>query len=303
MYGNGLNHAYLRPSKLPILSGMDGVEISEVRTEGKLPTANSSLNQLENVLAEGAASVGEIGMFVISCGFEEKNSMQNKNAYDTVLIRTERGKKYFCYRANGSRVQGDVSYRKEFLLKAIDFLNLPVFLEYSDDFFKMKSNGSGALKITKSEGGGRKNPSGFNCELVDREIKELAGTLSDFIVEFASDTIFDISWRAGTGRKPNKELSQNIFDTVVKEKLPAESFELDFSYTLNELGGIELLQNLCGPKDQLFTSYLSMDLPERNRAEATIKTTNEGHRLEVMLTDKKYISEVQNILNIELVEC
>ena len=296
--GKGLNHAYFNPTILPDFSIFKGIRLRKIGTDGYLPLDDNSMNIFKGILRKSANTIGDIGLLLTGCGFEEKNSKQNKRAYDNVRIKIERGKKFFCYSSNGSKVSVNHDYKKDFMHRIIEIVKLPMRIEEGNGYFKLLHSKSGEIRITTGGFGG-KNPSGFNCEMPDLSTDELVDRMRIFLENFATAKRFDYSWSTGTGGRSNEEGSKQIFAMTLKANFPAEYYFLDIEFTPEDISGIEVLQSLCGPKDEIYTSFLYFDLPENNRAEMDIETTAKGHRLMLTLTDNSYLAEIQEKLGLE----
>jgi hypothetical protein len=126
------HNAYLNPHKLVELPAIQGITFEKISTRGYLNKKNEPWDAFHLILEKAADTIGRLGLLMVSCGFEEITSKQNKRSFDTAGIRIEKGKIFFTYRANGSSVRKNPSYRKEFLKKMINTLSLP--MKYIQDY-------------------------------------------------------------------------------------------------------------------------------------------------------------------------
>ncbi|NOZ69220.1 MAG: hypothetical protein GXP46_08270 [Deferribacteres bacterium] len=296
-----IGHAYFEPERLPLLHDLKGIRLIDISTEGYLTLKKEPWDDFRDILERGANTIGKIGLLLLRCGFEEKNSKQTKRGYDTVDVKVEKGKRYFGYSANGSRVTNDVQYRKTFMTQFISAINLPLSIEEKDNYFTLRHNLSGELRI--SRGGLRgENPSAFFCEMPGASNDELIERMKICMEKFASKKRFEYTWTARCSGIGSSELSRQIYDMVIESNFPAIRYFLDIEYSLDDIYGLEVLKGMCGPDDEVFAGFFSFTLPEDNHAEARIHATFQGYQLMLTMTDSAYLKLVEEKLGLKFRE-
>ena len=279
------NAFFSHNQRLPKLTEGVGVELLELTAKGSLPTKIEPWPVFEQVCEQGH-EITEIGYITILCGFEEKNSKQTKRAYDSVSLKVSQGRKFFNYYSNGSRVLKDREYRKTFMAQVLEKVHLPIDYEEKDGHFRLNHASSGELRLWRASFGGL-DPAGFFCELPEVSLGDAVRLVQVFLDEFATKKRFLHEWSAGRehGGKATKEpdLAKRIYSLVVAADLPAETYEVDVEFNLQEPSGVESLRRFCGPDDEIFTRLCSFDLPDDNYAEIIVVTTTRGHLPELTL--------------------
>jgi len=299
--GEDPNHGYFELTKLPALEAFRGIELKEIRTEGHLPVDEDPFHTFRQIFNNDAEKIGESGLLIIRCGFEEKSSIQSKRGYDTVSIKLEKGKMFFGYSANGSNVDKKIDYRKEFIRRVLEVTHIPVTMIEREGYFILEHKLSGDIKILKGGFGG-KNPAAFQCEILDGTVDELMIKMEEFLSEFASEKRYKYSWTATCSGSAETEINNKIYDFVVSADFPADKYSLDIEFLIDEISTIETIKNLCGPNDKVFTSFFNFTLPENNSANVQVVTDLNCHHLLLTLTDSEYISEIENIFGTDFKE-
>ncbi len=296
-----LHRAYFEPKgSLPKLYNFKGIRLKSINTDGYLPLKDKSLDIFRDILQMGEMTIGNIGLLLVRCGFEEKSSKQTKRGYDSVSIRIEKGKKYFGYGANGSNVDKDTKYRKEFMARLIRIADLPLKIVEGNDSFRLVHTESGELKTLKSFFG--KDPSSFFCEIPGASIDELVDRMQVFLIEFASKKRFVYDWGVLCSGYPDPEISKRIYEMALAANFPAERYFLIVEFSIDDIQGIEIFRNLCGPKDDVYTRLCSFDLPEDNYGEIKIVTTSKGHQLRLTLRTPDNLKLVEKKIGLKFSE-
>jgi len=298
---------YFEPKgKLPVFDELEGLSLVMIHIDGYLPSKDETLDTFIEILKQGESIIGDEFHLAVCCGFEEKNSKQTKRAYDTIRVWIRLGKLYFDYGANGSKVNADASYAKDFIKRLIHIMNLPIRIEERDGQYFLAHTSEGELSISRSLWG-RGNPTGFSCEVMGTSIEEIVGCVKQFFAECATKKRFDFYWsfggvHLGTETVSAHERCKRIYDMAIKANFPADHYFIDIEFTLQDLEGIEVLKSFCGPKDDVYTRLCSFDLPEDNYGEIKIVTTSKGHQLRLTLRTPDNLKLVEKKLGLKFSE-
>lgn len=97
-------------------------------------------------------------------------------------------------------------------------------------------------------------------------------------------------------------LDQQQYSEFVALNLPAKKYELNFSYNLSSLVGIETLKSLSFGKGCFETKIATFNLPGNDSAIINVLTDKTGHKLELVLLYPEYFDQIRKPLGIEFVK-
>ena len=92
--------------------------------------------------------------------------------------------------------------------------------------------------------------------------------------------------------------AKRIYDIAVEKKIAAQKVEVGFSYVLRELEGIDFLRYLPGQKKEFRTRVCTFDLSGQVTAELHAITGVSGHLLEISITKRDRLPELEKALNL-----
>jgi hypothetical protein len=269
---------YFHPETLPALMIFNGFDIKDISTHGTIKKKNKPLEKLEMILVKGEYKIKDIGLISINWQFKEKASAEMKRCNDSFRIELRRGKCYFGYYSNGSKVGIDHEYAKKFMQELKTAADLPLEIIEAEDHFLLEHSMSGELSTPRASPGG-KNPSAFICEMKNCTVHDLFTRMKSAFESVGTDNQSKFSWGASTGAIDDHLLSKKIYDCVYENAFPADKYDIDLEFSLKDLRAIEDIRSLCGPKDKVFTEICSFNLSEDNYANVQIITSQFGHRV------------------------
>ncbi len=280
--------AYLGPlSSLPKLEDLRGITFLDVTTTGHLSTKKDPWPTFNETIDRGS-QLASVGVLHMMCGFEERSSKQTRRGYDSVAVQNCRGRLFFSYSANGSKVSTDQVYKQSFMDEMIRTVGLPLILQEKSGSFILTHSRGGELNIMRAYPGGLA-PESFWCELPGESPRAGLEKLKIFLDRFATEKRFTYEWmvrrdygEVGWAQK-EPELSRKIYALLLVSELPADSYDLDMEFSLREIDGLEVVRGFLGPKDKVFSRLCSFDLSKRNYGEFAVITSSKGHQLELTL--------------------
>jgi hypothetical protein len=301
LLGKGDSHSlfFKHLSKNEILAFPKIRGIKDVTLLGRLSTDPFPWVKLEQVFKSVDEQVSRFGACCISIDYEEKNSKQSSCGYDSVGIHLDQGKYFLSYRGNGSKVCTDREYGKTILKELINRLCLAITLEEGEGYYKLISS-QGELKILRGGLFG-KNPSAFQYELNEDNPEEIVAMLQSAYKLLSNGKVFDCSWRCFSRFAEDNPYVEDLFrffDLLRQQDLPADSYDLDLELQVENLTDLDGLQRLCREQDIMFTRLISFDIDDDDYGELIVKTTGEGHRLQLEIKNPGNAEKVVQTLNI-----
>jgi len=278
--------------------------LKNVTLHGRLSTDPLPWLEFKSVLENVDEQVKQFCACFLSVGYEEKNTKQSKNGYEVVGLKVDQGVFHFTYRANGSKICTDHDYGKSTVSGLINRLGLPIRVEEGEGFYKLIPQ-QGELKILQHGGLFGKNPSAFFYELNENDPEKLITMLQTAYEFLSSGRVFECSWRCLPRFAEDSPYNDNLFsffDLLRHQDLPAISYDLDLELQVKELADLDGLQSLCRDQDQMYTRLISFDIDEDNYGELTVKTTREGHRLQLEMRLAENVEKVTSALGLTFKE-
>lgn len=291
----GQHNLYLKDkSELPSLGSL---RINDLTLRGRLGKQKEPWEDFRSI-CNRSREVTRLGFLAMTSGFEELQSTQTEDAYDLVTVRLSKDQRSFSYVANGSKVAKDKIYRLAFMERLIHVSGFPFQITKENGGFRLELRGSGKLRVTDSEFGGW-NPSSFNYAPSDLSCIELVGIMHKILEACATRKRFGYTWAAGRELgflKADPVQSKSLYDAVVAASFPADSYEIELKVTIDDIRGLDDLQKLLGPDDELRMRLCGFDESDRNWCEVTVSTTAQEHRLELSLQNMDGLSAIEEQL-------
>ena len=279
-------HAYFTRDTLDAgILPAGGARIEGVDVKGKLGRG-APFEVFREIVTTRAATVSAVGRLVLQVALRERESHPTKGT-DVASIVLSPGPVQFWYTAGGSKVALDLAYREAFMRSLAESSLLPLEVYTADDGFHLAHSRGGELKITRGGVDGE-NPSGFQVSVDGVSPLEMVDFLEEFLATHARRS-FDYKWLAWPNYddrlRPVPE-GPHVLHAVVDAALPAERYEIHVVFRLPELGGLEDLRAMCGPKDQVFVTlgyfeWSSGDMIGSAPVVVDVVTSAEGYRITV----------------------
>jgi hypothetical protein len=291
--------AFLHPKVvIPTLSNYPGIQVSSVRVQGYIPSKMDTKEAFREVFHKGAKTIGVAGGLMCSVGFEEINSRQSKRAYDTLSVAIAKGRRFFSYCANGSKVMNDPVYRQYFIEDLLRRLTLPVRIKVAGGYFYLvHENPIMELQLLMAGLDGR-SPCSFSCQVEWGE-DILVEKIFEVLPMISTKKRFEVHWTASSmDELPSPEECDKgiriFLEQIVQCELPAKEFFVDLGFRIQDLAGVEALRHLCDQHDVCHVALYTFAIgKEFVRILAEIKA--EGYRLLFecpMTVDVTWLSEV-----------
>jgi hypothetical protein len=293
--GKGWAIAFFYPTRVSAFDGQ-GITFLDLCVTGRLSLGDEALLQQAAAYAQlerAFTGIAGIGMRV---GFEEKQSRQSKRGYDTVgLGRISKNEsRLFSYSANGSLVMKNREYGKQFIQELIRVAELPIHFIDSSPRPSLEHASGGYLNM-------RKGFTAFKCALPNETVEESVGRVRRVLEHCATPKRLDRHWNVNVAASGTPGKANEILARTAKLGLPAESLEVNGRFILEEPCGVAAIQRLCGPEDVVFSPLCSFDLEPPFYANLSVKTTAEGHWIELELIDESALPEIEEALGLEFV--
>ncbi len=272
--------------RLPARAQLTGLRFGkDFSLGGRLGAAHRTAPALAQVLRQGEP-IGAAGVFGLTCWFEEATSRQPADACDDLRVAIRRGKPYFRYQANASRVDLDDGYRAQFLRRLIRVARLPLALEERGGHSFLRHTAGGDLWLSKVRGPEDEDPSGFRCELPGTSAEDLVARLEAGL-QVSAGRRFLYEWEAyqflDEEHRPDPAVSERLYDLVLAAGLPASAYDLRADFDLLAPEGLEAIRRLCGPATTVASDCFAFHLPGGNRVSVRVVTSAAGHRLRFVL--------------------
>ena len=302
-------HAFFNPKSLPSLAQLGhGGKIVDLTVKGLLSLKEDPFPSFEQVLGVATTHFLGIAATWVDVGFEEKESRQTRRAYDSFCIRCQEGKFSFLYGANGSKSHTDRGYRKQFMGRLIEVAQLPLILEDCNDHYRLRHQFGGDLWISHITFPDL-SPSTFRCELPEASAAGSLDRLRRSLDAFASPKRFEYAWTVVPLHQLEEPLQFNerivgMYQIVLNCRLPATSYSLDLTYTIEGCDAIEPLKALCGPKDKVFVPLCSywISNTKKEHLNLEVEICARGYRLLVEASVPIDMNELSAHLGVEVVE-
>lgn len=267
---------------LPDLRPAADLEIGHVRLESFLPLDRPPYAAFREVLARGREPFARHAL-VLSVGFEEVRSRQTADFFDTLSILLWKGRLFFGYTANGSRVTDDPLYGRPFLESLIATARLPIAVSVEGDHYFLSHTQGGQLHISRSRGFRHESPMGFRCEILDASPEMLVDRIPAVLDASATVRRFEHSWAAWPATNfTDERMSEGIevYSLVRELGLPAERYDVQATLFLANLKGVEPLRVLCVGDNYIATPLGVVKLGSE-RLELDVFTSAAGHWIDV----------------------
>lgn len=285
----------------PGLTAINGLRLWEVTVTSRW-MHSVPWSHLANVLVKGASTVGLMGRLCVGVGFCEKESKQNNEFHDTIYIRLEKGKAFFDYSSNGSKLMLDANYAVNAFKDIISILDLPLAIKKTEDAFTL-SHVAG-LELRVSGGFFGKNPSSFFCELREVDVDDLVAKARRFVKHFSTE-VFESYWQASEsaivdGANPDSELIENIYGSIFRGNFVANGYEIRIACSFNDVSALEPMRNYCGENDKFSVSLLDVLLADKYRAQFGFMLDERGYRVYVESDKSNAVKLIEEILGVRL---
>lgn len=298
------HRAYFETGELLQLESVKGINIRTISTVAHLNVDQDPFPIFKEVFSQTERTIASNGIVSAGCGFEPKDSMSTSEYFDSVSVSLRKEKKLFSYWPS-SELTNSKEHRKNVMSRIIRALSLPINIEEKENDFFLTHSLGGELNISRA-GLRKASPWDFVCEINNVSAMELLHLLAKFLQEFASDKRYEYTWSARAVGEPGDSSvqlsSKAIYDFLAESKLPASYYVVDFKFTIESLLGIDTIQELCGPKDEVYIRLCSFDLPPNNYGGVTVITTAGGHQLEIKLRLPEKSKEFESKLGIKFHE-
>jgi len=282
--------------KLAALPRVKGMTFIVSFISGYLPAKANSLDDLFNVLEN----------VKILIWFELKAEYGLKSRGENLELVIRKGAKLLDY-TSSLLIASD---RKNYFDKFFKALEIPIALmeESSDYYFNPTTEGffsiSGAGPKKTETGLRGDNATSFRVEISDNSYRGMKSKLRMLLDTFGTGKVTQYSWTIYIDEKdPDK--NAGLYELAVKKSFPARKCEVDFSYQLTGIEGIEGLKNICTKKSEFLTTLCSFDLPGQDSATFEITTRADGHHLSLRTsasTDPDNIKLIERKLGIKFKE-
>lgn len=292
--------------KLAALPRVKGMTFIVSFISGYLPTKANSFNELFNVLESGEHDIASKASLSLVIWFELKAEYGIKSRGDNIDIVNKKGMKLIDYTT--SLVMA--SDRKNYFDKLFKALEIPIALleESSDYYFNPTTKGffsiSGAGPKKTETGVRGDNATSFCVEISDNSYNGMKSKLRMLLDTFGTGKVTQYSWTIYIDEKdPDK--NAELYELAVQKSFPARKCEIDFSYQMTGIEGIEGLKNMCTQKSEFLTTLCSFDLPGQDSATFEITTRADGHHLLLRTsasTDPANIKLIEGKLGIKFKE-
>lgn len=296
--GEGAEHtAYLEfKGSLPDFDAGDWPELVNLTVRGHLPEKNDPMPVFRDLLEGLSAAADSDVRAIVSMGFEEKSSKQNKRAYD--MFNAELCSDYgrLCYAANGSRISDDPGYASEAFGHMAQELDVPMIVEKTDIGFTLKHLDPGG-EIRLTGGFADNNPEGFWCN-TGASVDRLLSAVEKSRDVISSGKIIAVDWFLGPrlelGPAPGAAACAKVIDLLARLAPQAKSYSFTVRYRLSELGKLEALRKLCGKDDEIFTSVIDFEQADGGLGNLRVQTTADGYNLLLSLAEPVDIEDIEN---------
>lgn len=296
-----LVHGYFHPQALPQLSTFQDLNIKGITTYGRIKKNNSPVGKLEAILVKGEHDIGRIGLLSVNWHFKEKESLEMARCTDSFRIELRKGKRYFGYGGNGSKVCIDKAYAKHLMSQLIKVLSLPIRIIESGDTFFLEHVMGHTLTTPSAAGLNGEDPSAFLCEMKDRTVKDLVEMMKEGFAEIGTEKQNRFEWGASEGTLDHDPvLSRSIYNYVYEYGFPADAYDLQVDFSVDRLQDIQLIQPLFGPKDKLFTEICSFHLSQDNYANMHVITSQAGYRVYFELRLPEDVQKIRDRLGVRI---
>jgi len=292
-------NGYFHPDKIPDLNSFSGLNIQGISTHGSIKKKNEPLEKLKSILTLGEHDIGEIGLLSVDWQFKEQESTEIKGCNDSFRIEIRQGKRYFGYYSNGSKVNRNKEYGRQFMRKLINAVDLPLDIVEEDGNYLLRHTLRHELSIRRA-GFGDRNPSAFLCEMKDSTVEQLFLMLKSSFASVGTDKQNKFSWGASTGALTDHALSRKIYTYVYEFGFYADAYSLDLEFSLEHINDIEHIRSICGPKDKIYTEICSFDLSKDNFANFHVITSQLGHRVYFELRLPEDIKQIEDKLDVKI---
>jgi hypothetical protein len=213
------------------------------------------------------------------------------------MVGLYRGVGYWAYIVAGSRAARDPKLRKQFFAEVFRKVGLP--MEVIDDargFTVVHSQGGNVWCSCRPTAEGE-GPKTVKCFLGNVEGRELVSLMERSLEELSSKRL-EYEWCLSKGNSAKEpDLAVKVYHLAAE--LPAmKKYNVDFSYVLSGIEGLDVLRKLCTRKAKFSTRLCSFLLPHDDTGELTVCTTKEGHFLELNLRDSRNLAFVNERLGV-----
>lgn len=308
--------------ELPEFSDKSGLDFSGFNLTATLTYSDNILEVLESAL-DACYKNNLTQDNPVSIGIDiPQATTSGKESY--INIKVGFGKSYtvFGYSLANIDKAKDLEYRQEHFRKLITLLNLPLKIMRNDSEFYFSHNFNGYLHSVTVGRLDIKNqirfdPEDFSCQIDVNNISEMIDLIRKYLDNFDYSTDCNGYFRLSTNEK-KPESAIEIYGFAKNLKLPADSFNVEFSCRINDLNGMELLRTLIKKKSDEFKAVLCNFLVSDTQVdenvdpgnssdyldwcELNIKATKRGYNLNVQLSlaKEENIKKIEDYLGIKL---
>jgi hypothetical protein len=236
------------------------------------------------------------GDLVVDTHFRLKATRQSRRKCERVMVQRRPTGLHIGY----STALQDLQTRKRHFAEIIATADLPLQVLDGPSGFRIEKSSVGDLFASGGDWAGN-NVTFFKYGRAEEQVPDLLDRMR-MIIGAWSDQVFESAWKVDSSfAAESRSTTSQLFHAIAAGEYPAQTTELNMTYFLSDLEGVEALRNLGGPKSVFETSLCSFDLPNNESGEMRVLTTRKGHEIVVGLSDPDAIDLIKKALNLDLI--
>ena len=274
--------ARLHPKTLPDLEALSPLEL---RITGTLNRRQPPWDRFRQVLDSYSGKA----RLTVTVVYESREIAQRPSSGEMVRAGFREGARQIYFNTNTAYQIGPARHYG-LMAQALSAAVLPLELHDEGEAFRgeqffLTHKNQEDLWISAAYLPQQRNPSGFRCGVSEKSTEEMVAAVAAVVDQLGSGRRFAYEWSIGcTPRHPDAaEQSRQIYDQVKKapETFQGQKLEIVIDFRLEALENLDMIRQLCGPKDRVLTDLGGFRESDVNPVGVDLITRQDGFWIEV----------------------